>query len=335
MSTEQTIEQIEAWLADTFQGTDTYWGKPKKLRQHAERLLDEVVRPVVAERDEARAELALASAEAEDARDGGMDLVGELAEVRAQLDELLRQRDQWWEHVGREKAAYSDLLRGMARRVGEARASSRAWKTLAERWERDHQGTVLPYTEQIEAERDLALWLHAEAVWQRDEVNAEIRRVLAEVENSPTEEQWNGLVHNHRQVLDAGMELIAQKDLLCWLHAESEWKREQDRASRFRWAEEAAHLTEAFGNATTEWAVRQAGTVEPIRFEDEDTARHMAVAMRYPLRTEVVSRMVTDWCTVGESPARHSDAPGTGPVRGCDLPAGHTPLHDAGDGGPV
>lgn len=70
---------------------------------------------------EARRELALAAAEAEDARDGGMELALELAEARACERRLLEQREEWWRHFLGRQRQYSDMLRGMARRVGERR----------------------------------------------------------------------------------------------------------------------------------------------------------------------------------------------------------------------
>ena len=59
----------------------------------------------------------------------------------------------------------NDLLaRGLAQRVGrlraelaDARQAANAAQNLADTWEREHQNTVLPYTTQIEAERDAVL----------------------------------------------------------------------------------------------------------------------------------------------------------------------------------
>lgn len=40
------------------------------------------------------------------------------------------------------------------------------WRPIVDQWERGHQDEVLPYTANLEADRDLLLWLHAEAVWK-------------------------------------------------------------------------------------------------------------------------------------------------------------------------
>lgn len=64
-----------------------------------------------ADMDRVHTDLDLAVAEAEDARNGGMELVTELA---------------------------------------EAQRSARHWKALAEQWEREHNNTVLPYTTKLE-----------------------------------------------------------------------------------------------------------------------------------------------------------------------------------------
>jgi hypothetical protein len=55
-----------------------------------------------------------------------------------------------------------------------------------EQWERHHQEVVLPYVAELEAVRDLLVWLHAEAVWQRDQARAAWKRSAAMCEQVTT-----------------------------------------------------------------------------------------------------------------------------------------------------
>jgi hypothetical protein len=76
-----------------------------------------------------------------------------------------------WPEVAERLVAWLDERRLLAdpaqtAELAEAQRSARFWQGLAEYWEREHQNTVLPYTNKLESERDLALWLHAEAAWR-------------------------------------------------------------------------------------------------------------------------------------------------------------------------
>lgn len=89
------------------------------------------------------------------------ELRAELSETRAALEAerldrygAVRDRDLLlWLHAEavwhREQAVMEEALR---------------WRKIVEQWEQGHQNEVLPYTAKLEADRDLLLWLHAEAV---------------------------------------------------------------------------------------------------------------------------------------------------------------------------
>lgn len=50
----------------------------------------------------------------------------EIEQLQIRYDDLLSQRDAWWNFVGTERHAYSAMLRGMARRVHQVRADFQA-----------------------------------------------------------------------------------------------------------------------------------------------------------------------------------------------------------------
>src|SRR5437879_6438023 len=66
-------------------------------------------------------------------------------------------------------------------------------------------------------ERDLAVWLHAEAVWQRDQLRVE------------ADHQWAMRRQMGHRMVDADTELTGTVDLARWLLAESIWQRDQAR----------------------------------------------------------------------------------------------------------
>lgn len=91
----------------------------------------------------------------------------------------------------------------------------------------EHVGPLVERLHQAAASaRDSAAY--AEQGWTEVErLRAELAEARAALDERPTEEDWNGLVHNHRQVLAAGTTLVEQKDLLLWLHAEAAWQRDE------------------------------------------------------------------------------------------------------------
>ncbi|WP_027933715.1 hypothetical protein [Amycolatopsis thermoflava] len=94
----------------------------------------------------------------------------------------------------RERLADDDTTRLRAE-LAEAQREAEGWKELADRWERDHQNTVLPYTTKVEAERDdlqaridavLALCAAAEkeSIWSEHSLTlsvADVRTALTQV----------------------------------------------------------------------------------------------------------------------------------------------------------
>jgi hypothetical protein len=175
-------EQQRVLLADALAwDRDATW--PQLVEAAAERtregsrLIGER-RVLLAERDEARAALTLAAAEAEDARDGGLGLVHELAEAQAGLADLVAQRDKARDDladVKRQRSVVTDeWIDASEQRAVIARDRD------AYRDERDA----------TQRERDLAMWLHAEAQWQRDEANARSARCWLAWQSARNRATW-------------------------------------------------------------------------------------------------------------------------------------------------
>jgi len=109
-------------------------------------------------------------------------ITGQMPPGQTELDHLVADRDLLlWLH------AEAGWQRDQAE-LETARATN-TWRSIAEQWERGHNEDVLPYTAKLEADRDLLLWLEAEAMWlaRREQENAEhllveIDRLRREVE---------------------------------------------------------------------------------------------------------------------------------------------------------
>lgn len=126
-----------------------------------------VVDPIVAERDDYRANGKEAAKVAFGVSEKLATVEAELAEThaahRAALLGVSRPGQPTYEALEEHVAGLvqeNGVLRG---ELDEAQRSANFWQSQAETWEREHQNTVLPYTSQLEDERDrLRLaWLSA------------------------------------------------------------------------------------------------------------------------------------------------------------------------------
>ncbi|WP_435582884.1 hypothetical protein [Amycolatopsis thermoflava] len=107
-------------------------------------------------------------------------------------------------------------LEGLRAKLAEAQREANGWKELADRWERDHQTNVLPYTGQLETERDqaraarAALWeLCKAAVRERGQAWAEAARLEGELEAAHKQaETWQ---REYERVRDEAAETIAER----------------------------------------------------------------------------------------------------------------------------
>lgn len=165
-------------------------------------------------------------------------LQGQVRQVKAELDR--------WQ---------SQNLR-LANERDEAQRSANFWQALAEQWEREHQNTVLPYTSQLETERDTYRQRGIDAAEQytrdRAALTTERDELAWQVEDMRCERDRLRLAWQSAQ-RRAGRMRVA-RDVIAQIGREERDELERDLrnarntnieecASRFRWAEEAAEMT--------------------------------------------------------------------------------------------
>jgi hypothetical protein len=132
----------------------------------------------------------------------------EVFEQKDSIDRLVAERD-----------ALSLLLRGVARKLAGTRAElKQEWRDGAWVLERIRRSLGTPddravssHAAEVRAARDLALWLHAEAAWQRDEAAADADKFRDYLRMANKLVDRRGAERNERQArIDAALDLLDQ-----------------------------------------------------------------------------------------------------------------------------
>lgn len=189
-----------------------------------------IVDPIAAERDSARQEADMhmghrlqieAMLDEVIGTEPVEDVDGFVANVAYALRKLQDERDGRFTSVVHQCCEDVQALRAAATKFDERLADIQEEhrKALAS-WDRTYTRMNNLIT--------LGRWLHAEAVWQREQLRIE------------ADHQWRVRRQAGHRLIDMDTELTEAVDLARWLIAEARWQQDQARESRFRWAEEAA-----------------------------------------------------------------------------------------------